>query len=123
MADIGKIYSAPDADSQFGAVNESVNFKSSDLINLLNETTEYLMFRVINSQPQILDNNRNPLYPDGLIISNSDVFTVFSISLITELLADGNEALTYFENRQSVFTLTNGNYTLEQGQICPPYCP
>lgn len=40
-----------------------------------------------------------------------------------ELISSGNEAITIFENRQDVFSLTNGSYTLEQGQICPPYCP
>ena len=40
-----------------------------------------------------------------------------------ELISSGNEAITIFENRHDVFSLTNNNYTLEQGQICPPYCP
>jgi len=120
---VGKIYSNADANTLFGPVTVSVQISSSQLNSLTSQTTNYLMFRILNGNLTILGDKRMVLYPTNVAISPQDVFRYFSISLIQKLLTDGNNATTSIEVRNNgIITLTNGIHTLENGVECPPYC-
>jgi hypothetical protein len=120
---IGKIYSKQEADNLYGTVLSSVPINSITLTDLLSNSTNYIMFRIANGSAFIVDNNRYPLYPGNFTVSPNDVFRVFSVSLVYKLLQDGNGPVTDIESRNNgIISITNGIYTLEYGNTCPPYC-
>lgn len=57
-----------------------------------------------------------------MTVSSNEVFHLFSVSIVQELLTKGSNAVTFVENRQNVLTLTNGDETLELSESCPPIC-
>lgn len=119
----GKILSKVDADKLFGPVEISKEI-SSDQINLFAlQTIDKIMFKIINNEIYILDNKRNVLLPIGTIINSTDVFSVYSVSIVQKLLSDGGSPFSYVEKRNSVLTITNGDFTLEYSGLCPPICP
>lgn len=119
---VGKLYSKSDANNLYGQVITSVSINSSDLQTMLSQTSNYIMFSIINGNLVILDNIRKPLYPVNMTVTNEEVFHVFSVSMVQELLTKGSNAVTFVENRQNVLTITNSDTTLEESQFCPPFC-
>ena len=119
----GKIFTKAEANQKFGTILKSVTVPRSSLNAFLNQSSKYLMFRIVNEEVFVLDNKRNAIYPGGSNVSASDVFTVYSSSVIAELLKLGNSASISVEQRNSVLTVSNGGYTLEVGVLCPPFCP
>ena len=119
----GKIFTKAEADHKFGPVVKSINVPTSSLRGFLNQTSKYLMFKIMNEKVFVLDNKRNTLYPGGENVNSTDVFTVYSISVISELLRLGNSGNISVEQRNSVLTVSNGGFTLEVGVLCPPFCP
>ena len=119
----GKILSKVDADKLFGPVEISKEI-SSDQLNLYSQQTiDKIMFKIINNEIYILDNKRNVLLPIGTTINSTDVFSVYSVSIVQKLLSDGGSPFSYVEKRNSVLTITNGDFTLEYSGYCPPFCP
>lgn len=118
----GKLYSKNEANSIYGPVISSVKINTADLSNMLSKTSNYIMFSIKNGSPAILDNKRSSLYPRNLAISAEEVFHVFSVSIVKELITKGGSTETYIENRKNVLTITNGAYTLEMALACPPFC-
>ena len=120
---VGKIYSKQEADNLYGPVLSSVQIKSTTLTGLLSNSTNYIMFRIINGSAYIVDNNRHPLYSGNFTVKPDDVFRVVSISLVAKILQDGNNPITYIESRKNdILTITNGLCTLEYTNACPPLC-
>jgi len=121
---VGKIYTKDEANRIYGPVSTSVQISSSMLSNLANNTTNYLMFRLIDGYLVISGDKRKVLYPAGAVISEKEEMKLFSVSLVTKLITEGNDSFTKIEIRNNnVLTITNGNYTLEYSWPCPPYCP
>ena len=50
------------------------------------------------------------------------VFHRFSKSIVKELLSLGKEEISYVEKRAEVLSITNGEFTLEMSDPCPPNC-
>ena len=120
---VGKLYTKAEANSLYGLVINSVPISSMYLINLTSQTTNYLMFRILNGNIIILGDKRAALYPTNAAISEKDVFRYLSISLIQKLIKNGNSPTTYVEIRNNeILTITNGVYTLENTVLCPPFC-
>ncbi len=120
---IGKIYSREDANSLFGNVIESVPINQSDLISILNQTQNYIMFQINNGELIILGEGRSVLYPIGKTVSSNEVFALVSKSKVIELLSLGSGNTITLEKRQYYFTVTFGLNTLEDLLWCPPFCP
>lgn len=120
--DYGKIISRDEAQTLFGSVLVSVKMPVETLQDLVSKTEKVIMFKIIEDSVVILDNNRKVLFPDGKSVSSKTVFTVYSISVLNELLSQGKAAFIHIEQRKEVLTITNGNYTLEYGAPCPPDC-
>ena len=120
---VGKIYTNADANSVYGPVITSVAISSIQLNNLTFQTTNYLMFRILNGNLTILGDKRKVLYPLNTVIDVQDVFRFLSISLIQKIIKDGNSPITNIEIRNNgILTITNGVYTLENTVECPPFC-
>ena len=118
----GKILNKEEANKLFGAVLVSKEIPTSTLKALVNQSSKVIMFNIINNDSYILGDNRKVLLPAGFSVSNSEVFHVYSTSIIQELLNNGNTPVTYIEQRKEVLTITNGDLTLEYALICPPFC-
>ncbi len=119
----GKILSKVEADKIFGPVEISEEIASDNLKLYTLQTTDKIMFKIINDEIYILDNKRNVLLPIGATINSTEVFSVYTVSIVQQLLSVGGNPFSYIEKRKSVSTITNGEYTLEYGSLCPPFCP
>lgn len=120
---VGKFYSNTDANVLYGPVLSSVPISSIQLSNLTFQTTNYLMFRILNGNLTILGDKRKVLYPMNSSVKPEEVFRYLSVSLIQKVIKDGNSAMTSVELRNNgVITITNGVYTLEEMALCPPWC-
>lgn len=120
---VGKIYSNTEANTIYGPVLSSIPISSIQLTKLTFQTTNYLMFRILNGNLTVLGDKRIGLYPATATIRAQDVFRYLSISLIQKIIKDGNSPSTFIETRNNgILTITNGVYTLENAVECPPYC-
>lgn len=119
----GKILSKENADQLFGPVLVSKEILTEPLKMYTNQSTNVIMFKLMNNDLYILDNNRNALLPLGSTINSTEVFSMYSVAVVQQLLSDGNNPFTYVEKRNDVLTITNGMFTLEYSLLCPPFCP
>ena len=118
----GKIFTSEEADNMFGKVLQSRPIPTQLVQELLNRTNNYIMFRIENNKVIVLDNKRNVLFPEGVLINSQDVFTVYEVSVLAELLNLGNSSEVQVEKRSEVLSITSGGYTMEVGALCPPFC-
>ena len=118
----GKILNKEEANKLFGAVLVSKEMPTSTLKSLVDQSSKVVMFNFIKNDVYILGDNRKVLLPAGFSVSSSEVFHVYSTSIVQELLDNGNTPVTYIEQRKEVLTITNGDLTLEYSIICPPIC-
>jgi hypothetical protein len=119
----GEIFTKSEANKKFGPVLKSVTLQTSSFQGMLNQTNNYIMFKIKDGNAIILDSKRKVLHPIGKSVNSADVFSVYSASVMNELLKLGNSTNIFIEQRGSVLTVTNGAYTLEMAVICPPFCP
>ncbi|MBI2419911.1 MAG: hypothetical protein HYV28_18765 [Ignavibacteriales bacterium] len=119
---IGKIIPKPEADMLFGPVITSVEFPAAQVRDWLNSSNDYILFSIKDNRLYVLTNTRAVIYPSTEFVQASDVFHVYSISKVVELLSIGGKGSVSFEVRKSVFSITMGNETLEYGTFCPPLC-
>ncbi len=120
----GVVYSKEGADNLYGPVLINTNIQSILLQKFFNNTDGTLMFRIQDGNLIILNSSREQLYPGNYPVMPSDVFRVFSTGLIDQIIRNGSDPVTKAELRANeIISLTNGNFTLEFGGECPPYCP
>ncbi len=119
----GKILSKETADQLFGPVLVSKEIPTETLKMYTNQSFNVIMFKLMNNDLYILDNNRNALLPLGVTINSTEVFSMYSVTIVQQLLANGNSPFTTVEKRKDVLTITNGMFTLEYSLLCPPFCP
>ena len=119
----GKIYSKSEANSLYGPVLDSADFTMEKINGFISKTSTALMFKFINKEVVVLGNGRNLIFPDNAKFTPTDVFSVFSISLLKDLFNLGKLDTVTVEQRESVLSITVGNYTAEKIPNCPPFCP
>lgn len=119
---MGKIISINEAEAEFGKVIENFALPTKDVLSFLNSDGDNLMFLLNENNLYVLNEVRKLVYSTSDYSENNEVFHVYSKSEIAELLELGKDGMTIFENRTSVFSITNGNFTLEYSLPCPPYC-
>jgi hypothetical protein len=119
----GEILTKENADQLFGPVLVSKEIQTEILKMYTNQSANVIMFKLMNNDLYILDNNRNALLPLGVTINSTEVFSMYSVAIVQQLLSDGNNPFTYVEKRNDVLTITNGEFTLEYSLSCPPICP
>ena len=124
---LGKIYNSQEADELFGNVIFSTGIPRDTVANILDRTENNIMFGIINQNVIVLDNKRNLLYPSKAEFNETDVFTVYSVSIVRELLSlknlnKGGLIEVAVEQRREVLSVSYDGSTLETGTHCPPYC-
>lgn len=119
----GELFTREDANQRFGPVLKSIDLPLSTFSNLAGQTSAHLMFRIQDNNVIVLDGQRNVIYPVGTQINSQDVFSVYSVSVINELITNGNETSVSIEQRQNVLSISYGQMTMEVGGLCPPICP
>lgn len=124
---IGKIYDADRANELYGAVISSVEFKTTDLVAMLDHVDNYMMFKIKNNEVVVTDDNRNVLTNNRIYLTSSilnyvsknDAITsteglnLVSKSRILELMDGYNASTIKFEKREKVQTIRAGKNTLE----------
>ncbi|MCF8261541.1 MAG: hypothetical protein K9J12_12260 [Melioribacteraceae bacterium] len=120
---LGEVMEKKVADEKFGEVLESGLLDSTEIESAIEQTESILMFSIFEKKAIILGNKRKVIYPKSEIIPKEFRFMVYSTDKVQELLNLGGEKFTLVEIRKKVITLSNGNFTLEFGLGCPPFCP
>jgi hypothetical protein len=119
----GKLFTREEADKLFGPVVESVKITPADLKNAISQTEKYVMLRVLNGEAKILGDGRKAVFPStDIAVGTTEIYHVYSKSLVEELLTKGAGEAVYLENRKEVFSVTYGENTLEMSYLCPPIC-
>lgn len=121
----GKVFLKEEADNLFGPVLQSVKIPASQLQQMLNQTGDCLMFRFEGTELYILNSKRAQIYSSKgsfKSFSASDVLKFYSTAVIKELLNKGQSDSITIEERQSVMSVTDGSYTMEEAYSCPPDC-
>ncbi|MCK9426399.1 MAG: hypothetical protein M0Q21_10205 [Ignavibacteriaceae bacterium] len=118
----GKIFSLSEAVHLFGEVKISFPVNSKELLTHCSKTESVIMFGVENATLFIAGKGRNILQPAGVTLSPEFAMRVFQILKVEELLKLGNSEITEIELRDEVLDLKNGEFILELGMPCPPYC-
>jgi len=118
----GKIFSLSDVVHLFGGVKTSFPVNSKELLTLCSKTDSVIMFGVENATLFIAGKGRNVLQPVGGTLFPEFIMRVFQILKVEELLKLGNSEITEIELRDEVLDLKNGEFILELGTPCPPYC-
>ena len=119
----GKLYQKADAEQYYGTVAKSFQFSTEEVLSFLKQTDKVLMFNITDNKLFILGDDRKSIYQANAVVSSKEVFSVYSISLIQELISKGKSNTINFEKRHSVLTISNGEYLLEFSEYCPPICP
>ncbi len=119
----GKILSKENADQLFGPVLVLKEIPTETLVMYTNQSVNVIMFKLMNNELYILDNDRNVMLPFGATINSTEIFSMYSVVIVQQLLSDGNSPFTTVEKRKDVLTITNGEFTLEYSILCPPLCP
>ena len=119
----GQLFAKQGADEKFGPVLQSIDISRSTFESFLTQTNNYIMFKVKDKNAIVLDNKRNVIYPEGILINSNDKFTMYSVSVVNELISKGNENNVYIEQRSEVLSISSGGFTMEVGIMCPPFCP
>src|SRR5574338_615782 len=109
----GKILSKENADQLFGPVLLSKEIPTETLKMYANQSYNVIMFKLINNDLYILDNNRNALLPLGAIINSKEVFSMYSIAIDPQLLSGRNSPFTTVEKSKDILTITNGAFAFE----------
>lgn len=120
--EIGKIFTNIEADSLYGSVIDSYIMNTDSLIMLLNETQQKAMFSLKDKNFLIAGDSRKIIFPADAKISAEMEMRVLSKIKVLELIAKGRKDQVVFENRKAVFSVSNGEFTLELSWPCPPYC-
>lgn len=118
----GKIISKSAADELFGKPDYKISMPVEELEGLMTKSATALMFSFKDDKVYVLDGKRKVLQPEGKSVAKDEVFNIAGIYALKLLITEGGEKEVQFEKRGNVFTMSNGNYTLEYMIPCPPYC-
>jgi hypothetical protein len=123
---IGKLFKKAEADSIFGKVYFSQTMDSKLISEVLNDSTNVMMFRVTKDSLFIIDKHRKPVFPAKEKPRDYQVFYQYSKDMLKKLFdqfeAINEETTATVELRGSTVTITSGAFTLENACICPPLC-
>ena len=119
----GKIVTKEEADNLFGPVLDSIEISASDLLTLIKQTVNGVLFNIINGELIILGDGRKALMPAGTAVAAEVVFHHYSKEIVLQLINSNSAGPVYVEQRKDKLTVTCGVSTMEWGTDCPPNCP
>lgn len=132
---VGKIISESQATQLFGDATKSFHISHKQLSTFAMSTDEYLLvgFKDNGNSLCLLNDKRKGIYPSGYIPGDNEVYFVFSVSMINELLSSGVKKITVELRQNGVLTIlakdSNNNGIEGSGRVlefslpCPPMCP
>lgn len=120
--DIGELFTADEANDKFGKVIERVAVETSTLKGWINSTNDKIMFNLKGKSFTVLGDSRELVYSTSRYSESNEKFHMYSKSKLIELVNKGGKSTTYLENRNSVFSMRNGDIVLESSTPCPPFC-
>ena len=124
---IGKVYSTDKALELYGAVSKSIEMDKQDLIAMLDQCDNYMMFKIKNNEVVITDDNRNVLTSNKIYLTSS-ILTVVSkndaisqdekLNLVSkdrvlEIIKSDNSRSVKFEIRNVVQTISSNLMVLD----------
>jgi len=126
----GKIIKTSEANALFGPVLKSEKINVQHLKMIMKNTPGRVLFGFKNGRVHILDKGRKAQFPSAAAIENSDVFHVYSTSVVEELIGlEKSSEVTIEERANNIMTISTSSigdgdaYSLEYAQYpCPPYC-
>lgn len=125
----GKIIKASEANANFGPVLKSEKLNVKELRMVMRNTPERILVGFKNGRVHILDKGRKVQYPSVASIENSDVFHVFSTTIVEELISlEKGTEVTVEQRGNNILSITTSSisgedaYTLEYSIPCPPEC-
>ena len=118
----GKIISATEGEKLFGNVIASHEIIINDLLAYCQKAGSVIMFAEENGELFVAGRGRKILSFNQKQPSQDLIFHVYSVSKVDELLTLGKDEFTVVEIRSDVIDLKNGEFILEYGFPCPPYC-
>ena len=124
---IGKILSNNDSENfynLYGSVLNSVEMPADFFEGLLNKTNETVLLKISSNSIQVLDENRNEIYPGINTIDPDDIFYAFSKKNLLDLLKKNNSSVVKFEMLEGTKSISvrGGSYMLCELVPCPPFC-
>lgn len=94
----------------------TIKIESGLLNKLIQQTDTHLLLKSESGNIYALDSKRNTLYPSGYVAPNNEVFFVYEVSYLKQLLENNNsKALTA--------TVEIVLQMRDDTPICPPHCP
>ncbi|MEW6196945.1 MAG: hypothetical protein AB1521_17500 [Bacteroidota bacterium] len=138
---IGKKFTVNQADQLFGKVKNSVTISKAELKAAVAKADKFVYFAIRNNKAYVLDGRKISLLDNqSFTLGKNEVVYVFSKSVVEDFLnsttnlsvsssktgtanisTTGSETIT-LEQREGVFTLSDGASTLEMSYACPPIC-
>lgn len=119
---IGKIFTKAEANQKFGKVVTSVTMSVKEVRALIAVNDEHVMFNIKGNRVRALSGKRTMLNAAAADAQPTEVFHKYSRSKVEELLSLTTTDTVTFEQRTDVFSVTSGDYTLENSWLCPPSC-
>ena len=124
---IGKILSDNDSKNfynLYGSVLNSVEMPADFFEGLLNKTNETVLLKISSNTIQVLDENRNEIYPGINAIDPEEIFYAFSKKNLLELLKKNNSSVVTFEMLEGAKSISvrGGSYMICELVPCPPFC-
>ena len=101
--------------SEVKAQDGTIKIESSLLQKLIQSGGTHIMLKEINGSVYALDSNRNTIYPSGYVAPSDEVFYVFEVGYLKQLLGSSNKNLTMQGNTLLLQT--------DELPLCPPHCP
>ena len=118
----GKIISATEGEKLFASVIASYEIITKDLLTYCQNAGRAIMFAEENGELYVAGLGRKILSFNQRQPSQDLVFHVYGVSKVDELLTRGKDEVTVVEIRSDLIDLKNGEFILEYGFPCPPYC-
>lgn len=97
------------------AQDSSIQIEKSLLQKLIEKTDKYLLLKAENGNVYALDSQRNTIYPSGYTAHQNEVFYVYDINYLKQLIQTSQNRLA--AQGDTLTLQTNG------WPGCPPNCP
>ncbi|MGE5431194.1 MAG: hypothetical protein ACM3QX_08975 [Syntrophomonadaceae bacterium] len=120
----GKIFTKAEADQMFGPVLKKFDIDVNAVRALLDKAGDRIMFNYDTDDLYITDGKKKLIFNYGQMKNSfpTEIFRVFGVSVVRDLLSRGNEDKVHVEKRTDVITVSYAESTMDFSSECPPNC-